>query len=105
MLLFDKYLDARNKLLKYFKCDTMFNGVTPIYTATDYYWRILGDKVYAGGDVEDTMNVLDAPRIDTAFKDNISNQWIFRGADYTLLHLASGNGGVFEIYSNALELK
>ena len=103
MDLFDDYIGARDKLFKYFNCDTMFNTVGCIYIAETYFWCIKGTTVYTSTCLEDIINNT-YPNKTNAFQSTLKEPWIFKGRDFTMLHLTNSNRCFFEIYTNELEV-
>jgi hypothetical protein len=97
MELFNKYFEAKTELLRFFNCDTLFNNAHSIYRNDLCYWKILEDIVYISYNLDNVRNI----RLDYCDKyfafDKI---WIYPSKEYTLLHLKTGNSGVFEIYLN-----
>ena len=97
MELFNKYFEAKTELLRFFNCDTLFNNTHSIYINDLCYWKIFKDIVYVSYNLDNVRdNIFDDCNKHIAF----DKTWIYPSKDYTLLHLKTGNSGVFEIYLN-----
>ena len=99
MKLFYDYFTAREELLKYYNCDTMYNNTHPIYINEYYHWKLDGNKIYVASEYNDIFDE-NLYKLYTAF----GQEWVYEGDEFTLVHLRTGNSGVFEIYNNSLRV-
>ncbi len=99
MKLFYDYFTAREELMRYFNCDTMYNNTHSIYINEFYHWKLDDYKIHVAPEYNDVIDGNSCTTF-TAF----GQEWVYEGDEFTIVHLRTGNSGVFEIYNNSLRV-
>lgn len=101
--LLNDYFELQEKIYEYFGYNQNW-VVIPIEDATEYYWRIIGNK-----EVQFSKKIEDLGE-DEGYSNEIYTQrflpkWIYRGKDYTMIVVDTHTDGnkFLQIFDNSKE--